>query len=93
MKEKRNKVDVFITLWNTFGVVIVVGFLVFTMIIGGGAGLGYQESGRFFVRNHADIVEVSETIWTISRVWGILFWIFIPLTPIGESIISKLKKN
>ena len=47
MKEKRNKGDIFITLWNTIGI-IILGFFVFSMIIGGSAGLGYQENGHFF---------------------------------------------
>lgn len=92
MKNKRNKKG-FISLWNAFGVIVVFGFIVFSMIIGGSAGLGYQENGRFFVRDHADLVEVSETVWRISSVWGVLFWIFILLTPIGALVISIVQKK
>ena len=91
--KKRNKSDVFISSWITFGVIVILGFFVFSMIIGGSAGLGYQENGRYFVRDHADIVEVSESVWSISRIWGILFWIFIPLTPIGAFIISIIQEK
>ncbi len=42
MKEKRNKGDIFISLWIIFGVIVILGFFVFSMIIGGSAGLGYQ---------------------------------------------------
>jgi len=90
---KKNKSDILITLWNSIGIIIILGFFLFSMIIGGSAGLGYQENGRFFVRVHADIVEVSEIIWTISRIWESLFWIFIPLTPIGAFVISNIKKR
>ena len=93
MKLKRKKGDIIITLWIAFGVIIILGFFVFSMIVGGSAVLGYQENGRFFVRHHADVVAVSETIWMISRVWGILFWIFIPLTPIGAFIISNIQEK
>ena len=48
MKDKRNKNDVFLTLWIAFGVIVILGFFVFSMILGGSAGLGYQENGRFF---------------------------------------------
>lgn len=91
--KKRNKSDVFISSWITLGVIVILGFFVFSMIIGGSAGLGYQENGRYFVRDHADIVEVSESVWSISRIWGILFWIFIPLTPIGAFIISIIQEK
>ncbi len=91
--KKTNNNDIFITLWITLGVIVVLGFFVFSMIIGGSAGLGYQENGHFFVRDHAEVVEVSEVIWTISRIWGILFWIFIPLTPIGAFAVSTIQEK
>ena len=93
MKDKRNKNDVFLTLWNAFGVIVILGFFVFSMIIGGSAGLGYQENGRFFVCDHAEVVEVSKILWEISNIWGILFWIFIPLTPIGAFVISSIQEK
>ena len=93
MKEKSNNGDVIITLWIIFGVMIILGFFVFSMIIGGSAGLGYQENGRFFVRDHARVVEVSKILWEISNIWGILFWIFIPLTPIGAFVISNIQEK
>ena len=91
--KKRNKSDIFISSWITLCVIVILGFFVFSMIIGGSAGLGYQENGRFFVRYHADVVEVTEFIWTISRIWGILFWIFILLTPIGAFAISHIQEK
>ncbi len=93
MKEKSSKGDILITLWNTTGIIIILGFFVFSMIIGGSAGLGYQENGHFFVRDHAEVVEVSEAIWTMSWIWGILFWIFILLTPIGAFVISNIQEK
>lgn len=93
MKEKRNKGDIFISLWIIFGVIVILGFFVFSMIIGGSAGLGYQENGRFFVCDHAEVVEVSKTIWEISNIWGVLFWIFIPLTPMGAFVISNIQEK
>ena len=44
MNEKRNKGDIFISLWIALGVIIILGFFVFSMIIGGSAGNGYQEN-------------------------------------------------
>ena len=93
MKTKRIKGDIIITLWISFGVMIILGFFLFSMIIGGSAGNGYQDAGRFFVGEHGIYVEVSKTIWTISRVWGILFSIFIPLTPIGAFVISDIQEK
>ena len=80
MKNKRNKSGIFISLWITLGVIVILGFFVFSMIIGGTAGNGYQ-----------DVVQVSEIIWKISSIWEILFWIFILLTPIGAFVISTIQ--
>ncbi len=93
MKENRNKGDIFITLWNAFGVIVILGFFVFSMIIGGSAGIGYQEAGKYFVGEHGNYVEVSKIIWAISSIWGILFWVFIPLTPIGAFVISSIQEK
>ena len=93
MKHKQSKCDIFISSWITLGIIVVLGYFVFSMIIGGSAELGYQENGHFFVAAHANLVEVSEIIWTISRVWGILFWIFIPLMPIVAFAISSIHEK
>ena len=90
MKEKSNKGDVLITLWIVFGVMIILGFFVFSMIIGGTAGNGYQEGDRYFVCEHSNTVEVSKMSWQISRIWGVLFSLFIPLTPIGAFVIYDI---
>ena len=93
MKRKRNKGDIFITVWIAFGVVVILGFFVFSMIIGGTAGNGYQENGHFFVCEHSKVSEVSKLIWEISSIWEILFWIFIPLTPIGAFVIADIQQK
>ena len=87
------KKSLLITIWNALGWIIILGFFVFSAVIGGSAGLGYQEGERYFVGNHGDYTEVSQTVWKISTVLEILFWIFIPLTPLGELILEKLQKR
>ena len=93
MKEKSNKGNLIITLWIVFGVISILGFFVFSMIIGGTAGSGYIDGGSSFVCEHSNTVEVSNMVWYISRIWGILFSIFIPLTPIGAFIISNIQEK
>ena len=93
MKKNRNKGDIFITLWNTTGIIIILGFFVFSMIIGGSAGNGYQEAGKYFVGEHGSYMEVSKTIWLISSIYEILFWISLPLTPIGAFVISNIQEK
>lgn len=94
MKEMNNsKINRLLTLWRIICYSVILGFFVFSMMIGGSAFLGYQENGRYFVRDHADIVEVSQLIWHISHAWGFLFLIFVLLTPIGEFLISKVNKK
>ena len=90
---KKRKKDVVISVWIVFGVLIVLGFFLFSMIIGGSALNGYRESGSFFVGNHGKYTEVTEPIFVISCVWGILFYVFIPLTPLGAFFIAYIEEK
>lgn len=92
-QKTTRKKSLLITIWNAFGWSLILAFFVFTAIIGGSAGLGYQEGGRYFVGNHGDYTEVSQTVWKISSVLEILFWIFIPLEFLGSWILEKLQKR
>lgn len=89
-KEKRN---VILTLWNALCITVVAAFFVFSDIVGGFAGLGYQEAGTFFVGNHGDYTQVSETVYTISSILEVLFWVFIPLTPLGGFLIAHIQER
>ncbi len=51
---------------------------------------GYIEAGKYFVAEHENVVEVSKTVWTVNKVSEILFWVFIPLTPIGAFLIHNV---
>ena len=90
MKGKQNKGDILISLWIALGVTVVLGYFIFSFIIGGSASNGYQADGLFYVCAHDDSVAVSKVVWMVSKVWGILFSLFIPLTPIGAFIISDI---
>ena len=90
---KKNKINLILTVWNAIGIVIIAGFFIFGFIIGGSAGLGYCESNTYFVGNHGKYTQVSETIYLVSSVWEILFWIFIPLTPIGGFLFSHIQEK
>lgn len=90
---KKTKKDVAITIWITLGIIFISTFFIFSMVVGGSAGNGYQEAGKFFVGNHGDYVEVSSAIWMVSRVLEILFWIFVPLTPLGAFLIAEIQER
>ena len=90
---KKSKSDMLITLWIAFGVTVILGFFVFSAIIGGDALNGYQENGQYFVTAHENVAQVSKATWTVSKVWGILFYLFIPLTPIGAFVISNIQEK
>ncbi|MBO5019748.1 MAG: hypothetical protein J6D52_03685 [Clostridia bacterium] len=90
---KKLKGDIFITLWIAFGVTVILGFFIFSAIIGGDALNGYQENGQYFVTAHENVAQVSKATWIVSKVWGILFYIFIPLTPIGAFVISRIREK
>lgn len=88
----RRKLDPVIAVWNVLCAVIMVGFFVYSLIIGGSAGLGYCESGQYFVSDHGVTVEVSEVVWRISYAWGIVFWVFPLLTPLAIFLSIRIRK-
>ena len=88
---KENKTNLILSIWNTIGSVIIAGFFLFGFIICGTAALGYCEANTYFVGNHGEYTQVSEIIYHVSYVWEILFWIFIPLTPLGCFLISHIQ--
>ena len=79
--------------FNILSIVVIFGFFLFSMIIGGSAGLGYQDNGHYFVRDHGTVVEVSQVVWNISYIWGVLFWCFIALAPIGFFVFQRLNNR
>ncbi|MBQ9794827.1 MAG: hypothetical protein IJW34_07775 [Clostridia bacterium] len=90
---KKSKGNIYITIWLALGITIILTFFVFSMVIGGSAGNGYREAGKYFVGDHGNYVEVSQNIWIISSIWEILYWIFIPLTPLGAFVISAIQEK
>ena len=91
MKKTRGKTA--IILWNALGITVISAFFIFSMIVGGSAALGYREAGKCFVGDHGNYVEVSGAVWTASYVLEVLFWIFLPLTPLGTFFISKIQEK
>ena len=47
-------------------------FAVFNLCIGGDAIHGYTQDGHYFVVGGPDPVEVSQTIWVLNYIFGIL---------------------
>ena len=90
--KKQNEKNIAITIWNVLGISIFLAFFIFSMIVGGSAGNGYQDAGKYFVGDHGNYVEVSQSIYIVSSILEVLFWIFIPLTPLGEFMISKIQE-
>ena len=88
---KKAKKDLPLIIWNALGIIITAGFFLYSLIIGGAASLGYCEANTYFVRNHGEYTQVSNIVYHISFVWEFLFWIFIPLTPIGGFLISHIQ--
>lgn len=90
---KKNKSNILICVWNSIGIVIVAGFLLYGLIVGGSASLGYCENNTYFLGNHGEYTQVSKCIYQISYVWEFLFWIFLPLTPLGCFMISRIQEK
>ena len=89
--KKTTKWDRLISIWVAVGITIIVVFLLLSIILSGTACNGYQENGVFFIGGHEGYLEVSEFIWRFSYTLEILFWIALPLTPIGAFTISKIQ--
>ena len=88
---KENKTNLLLCFWNAIGIVIIAGFFILSFVIGGSASLGYCDANAYFVGNHGEYTQVSKSIYHMSYVWEILFWIFIPLTPLGSFLISHIQ--
>ena len=88
---KKDKMNILICFWNAIGIFIIAGFFLYGFMIGGSASLGYCDSNAYYVGNHGEYTQVSEIIYHVSYVWEILFWIFIPLTPLGCFLISHIQ--
>lgn len=80
-------------IWNVISGIVVFGFFVYSMLIGGSAFLGFQENGRYFVRDHGTVMEVSQVVWKVSYIWGVLFLFFLALAPIGLFIFQRLNNR
>lgn len=90
---KKTKLEILLTVWNVIGIFSVVGFILFSIFIGGSAFHGYCEGGIYYVGDHGIMKETSKMIYEISFIWGVLFWMFIFLTPIGAFLISRIDEK
>ena len=90
---KKSKNNLIVSIWNAIGIIIIAGFFLYGFMIGGSASLGYCDANAYYVGNHGEYTQVSEIIYHVSYVWEILFWIFIPLTPIGAFLISHIQEK
>jgi len=91
--QKKSDKNVILTLWNALGITVLVGFFLFSAIVGGSTGQGYEEGGKYFVGEHGNYTEVSQTVFIISGILETLFWIFIPLTPLGGFLIAHIQER
>ena len=87
---EKSRTDILVSIWNGLGIAIILFFFIFSFFVGGDAFNGYCEAGKYFVSNHGEVTEVSREIWIISKISTVLFWIFIPLTPLGCFAISAV---
>ncbi|MCQ2449507.1 MAG: hypothetical protein MJ132_04895 [Clostridia bacterium] len=78
------------TLWIIMGLAILISYFVFCFVIGGSALNGYVKDGRYFVTEHENVTEVSKEIWIASKISGVLFYVFIPLTPLGAFAVYDI---
>ena len=87
---KTKNLDWLISVWIIFCITVILGYFIFSAIIKGSAIWGCTDGDHYFVASHDVITEVSEAMYNISYVWGIIFVVFIPLTPIGGFLIAYI---
>jgi hypothetical protein len=61
------------------GILSFVAFMAIAATIGGDALSGYSEGGHYYLRNHAQITEVSRSVFLYSRWHSISVFITHPL--------------
>ncbi len=72
--KKRDNVVLITRVVAVVIILFIVGFYIFSQVIGGTALLGNNEDGAFFVGNHGELIEVSELAWHISKIWELAVW-------------------
>lgn len=90
MKEK------FIKYAYVFCVLTVLNMTVFgitIMFLGGDALGGKIEEGRFFVSNHGNLTEVSQSVWLFNYYHAIFTVVTIPLALVSFWIACQLDKD
>jgi hypothetical protein len=62
------------------------------LILGGDAGNGKEDGGRFFVGMHGKYTEVTEGVYRYSRFHGLSLWVTHPLAMVA-GLISLRRKD
>ena len=92
------------TKWlNTLGQALVLlgvlNFLLFWIIglsIGGDAYSGKIEDGRYFLKGNGRYpryTEVTEAVWTYSKVHAISVWVTVPMAFAGAGMVALSKRR
>lgn len=74
----------------------IINFTMFWCIglyFGGDAISGTVKGGRYYLSNHGELTEVSESVWNYSYYHTISVWITHPLGIGGMVLVSKLEKR
>ena len=77
-------------------VLALVDFLVyaaFTIALGGDAGDGYVQAGRYFVSNHGVVKEVGRAAWVLNRAQGYSLYLLFPAAVIAFAIDSFRRRE
>ena len=72
---------------------VLISFFAFYMLVGGSAGIGYREGGRYFVGSHGDYTEVARVLWIASCVLEALFFVRVLIIPVGALLLSEIKER
>jgi hypothetical protein len=77
------------TLAKIGGVLFIIGMLNFVaffiacQILGGDAGSGHVEAGKYFLSNHGKLTQTSQSIFAFNLLHGQSIWFTHPLAILG----------
>ena len=71
------------------GVINFLAFVCVSLAIGGDAGSGMIEQGRYFLSNHGKLTEVPQAVWVYSLIHLMSNFITFPLCLIGVMLDAR----
>lgn len=64
-------------------------FVIISMWLGGTALIGFIQNGSYYIGNHGNYTKVSNVIWYLNYIQGVLLFLLIPF-PFIKAFLSAI---